>query len=285
MSIVDTKHKRKSLVITIFIMAITFFLLFFTGLKYLDPPPENGVDVIFGVDLMGSGQRTPPPSASRSESTRVEQPSQPQETKIEEVKENLLAQENTDEEVVATTNEPKKEEKKKDEPKKEKPKENPKPTASETPKETPKPSKEATDALSSILGAANAGGNATSGQGDDKVGGYKGDPNGDPYANSYYGAGGSGSSGKGWGLKGRSIQAEGKEIQNCNEEGVVVVQIEVDQNGNVVKATPGARGTTSREPCLLEAARKTAFKHKWNADSNAPARQVGFIVVNFKLGE
>ncbi|MFK8301964.1 hypothetical protein ACI75Y_03550 [Capnocytophaga stomatis] len=113
--------------------------------------------------------------------------------------------------------------------------------------------------------------------------GYQGSPDREPYASSYYGSEGSGIRGRG--LKGRSIEAEGKVLQDCNESGTIVVQIEVDRNGNVVKATPGVRGSTSREPCLLEAARKTAFKHKWNADSKAPVRQVGFIVINFKLGE
>ncbi|MDO5105563.1 energy transducer TonB [Capnocytophaga sp.] len=283
MSLIDTAHKRKSLTITILIMGIVTFLLFFAGLKYLDPPPENGIDVIYGVDLQGMGERTPPPSASKPQTAPPETVTKPEETSSEEPKENLLAQDNDEE--IAVPTEPKKQEKKKESPKKEKPKENTKKEVTEKPKEEPKPSKETTDALSSILGAANAGGNASGGQGDDNIAGYKGSPDGNPYANSYYGSGGSGTGGKGWGLKGRSIQVEGYVPQECNESGTIVVQIEVDRDGKVVKATPGVKGSTSREPCLLDAARKTAFKHKWNADSNAPARQVGFIVINFKLGE
>lgn len=283
MSLIDTEHKRKSLVLTILIMGFTIFLLFFAGLKYLDPPPENGIDVIYGVDLQGMGERTPPPSASKPEASRPEPTSKPEESTAQEVKENLLAQDNDEE--VAVPTETKKEEKKKETPKKDTSKETPKKQTSEKPKEDPKPSKEATDALSSILGAANAGGSSSGGQGDDNVAGYKGSPDGDPYASSYYGSGGSGTGGKGWGLKGRSIQAEGKVQQECNEAGTVVVQIEVDRNGNVVKATPGVRGTTNTAECLKDAARKTAYKHKWNADSNAPTRQIGFIVINFKLGE
>ena len=51
MSLIDTKHKRKSLVITTILLGFVVFLLFFAGLKYLDPPPENGIDVIYGVDV------------------------------------------------------------------------------------------------------------------------------------------------------------------------------------------------------------------------------------------
>lgn len=283
MSLIDTKHKRKSLVITTILLGFVVFLLFFAGLKYLDPPPKNGIDVIYGVDVQGMGERTPPPSVSKPEASKPEEISKPEESSSQEIKENLLAQDN-DEEVSVPT-EPKKQEKKKETPKKENTTEKPKKETTEKPKEDPKPSKETTDALSNIMGAANAGGNASGGQGDDNVAGYKGSPDGDPYASSYYGSGGSGTGGKGWGLKGRSIQAEGKVLQECNEAGTVVVQIEVDRNGNVIKATPGVRGTTNTAECLKEAARKTAYKHKWNADSNAPARQVGFIVINFKLGE
>mgnify|MGYP000365260893 CR=1 FL=1 len=59
----------------------------------------------------------------------------------------------------------------------------------------------------------------------------------------------------------------------------------VDKNGSVIAAEAGVKGTTNSHPCLLEPAKKTAFMHKWFSDSNAPSKQVGFVVVNFKLGE
>ena len=65
----------------------------------------------------------------------------------------------------------------------------------------------------------------------------------------------------------------------------MVVQIVVNRQGQVVQATPGVRGTTNNDPCLLEPARKTAMSYKWNADSKAPDQQIGFVVVNFKLGQ
>ncbi len=108
---------------------------------------------------------------------------------------------------------------------------------------------------------------------------------GDPYATSYYGSPGSGSGTGGYGLNGRSLVSKGKVQQECNQEGRVVVKIVVDRNGKVISATPGVKGTTNNNPCLLEPAKKTAFMHKWNLDSNAPNQQVGFVVVNFKLGE
>ena len=274
MNLFNTEHKRKALALTTVVMCLVIFILFFAGMKYLDPPPENGVEVIYGVDITGMGERTPPPSAAKQEETQTPQ-TQPEQSTSQEVKENLLAQDNNEE--VSVPEVPKKQEKKKETPKKDPPK--------ETPKPAPKPSRETSDALSNILGAANAGGSGTAGQGDGNQPGYQGQMDGSQYANSYYGSGGGSGSGKGWGLNGRSIASQGKVPQNCNEEGRVVVQIEVDRSGRVVKATAGVKGTTNSAPCLLDAARKTAALHHWNADDNAPARQIGFIVINFKLGE
>jgi outer membrane transport energization protein tonB len=271
MTLFKTVYERKSLAITTAVMAVVVLLMFIAGMRYLDPMPESGVEVAYGVDMQGMGQPTVPPAATAQQQTTQKQESKPEESSSEEVKENLLAQDNDEE--VAVPEVPKKEEKKKETPKTEKP------------KPAPKPSRETSDALSNILGAANAGGSGTAGQGDSNVPGYQGKIDGSQYANSYYGSGGGGNSGKGWGLKGRSIASQGKVQQDCNEEGRVVVEIEVDRSGKVVKATAGVKGTTNSAQCLLDAARKTAYKHSWNPDDNAPVRQIGFIVVNFKLGE
>jgi len=65
MSLLDTTHKRKSLALTTAVMSIVVLLLFFAGMTYLDPPPESGVEVIYGVDVTGMGERTTPPSAAQ----------------------------------------------------------------------------------------------------------------------------------------------------------------------------------------------------------------------------
>lgn len=140
--------------------------------------------------------------------------------------------------------------------------------------------------LDEMMGGLNkSDGTASGSEGDDDRTGDKGRPDGDPYATSYYGSPGSGSGTGGYGLKGRSLVRKGQVPQECNQAGRVVVKIVVDRNGNVVSATPGVKGTTNNSPCLLDPAKKTAFKHKWNLDANAPSSQVGFVVVNFKLGE
>src|SRR5690606_25835987 len=102
---------------------------------------------------------------------------------------------------------------------------------------------------------------------------------------TYYGAPGSGSGTGGYGLLGRSLVDRGVVLQQCNQAGRVVVEIVVDPNGRVIKATPGVKGSTNTHECLLKPARETALKYQWNRDPKAPSQQIGFIVVNFKLGQ
>lgn len=106
------------------------------------------------------------------------------------------------------------------------------------------------------------------------------------YANSFYGNGsGNGTgNGTGWGLSGRKLTGNSKKVQDCNEEGRVVVKVWVNRSGNVIKAER-TQGTTNTNPCLVNPALETAKSFKWQPDSKAPETQIGFVVVNFKLGE
>lgn len=65
----------------------------------------------------------------------------------------------------------------------------------------------------------------------------------------------------------------------------MVVKIEVNRQGKVVKAEPGIRGTTNTHPCLLAPAKKIALSHKWPSDPDAPERQIGFVSINFDVGQ
>ncbi|WP_394750894.1 energy transducer TonB [Spongiimicrobium salis] len=297
MSVLDTRHKKKSFTLTTILLSVLLLLLFYIGLTYMDPPIENGISVNFGTTNFGSG-RVQPREKIRSEP--VDKPIEP----VEEQKETQV-QEETPQETVKETPAAEKvltqeseesirikqqrEEKRKADAAAKKAKAEAdrkaleKKRAEEKAEREREAKKKALDAL--IGGVSKSDGKTTGGEGNDSRAGDKGQPNGDPYASSYYGSPGSGSGTGGFGLNGRSLVNKGKVPQECNEEGRVVVKIVVDRNGKVISATPGVKGTTNNDPCLLEPARKTAFLHKWNLDSNAPNKQVGFVVVNFKLGE
>jgi len=169
--------------------------------------------------------------------------------------------------------------------------------------EKPKVSKNTNDALSSILNG-NKGGD-----GDDKKDGNKGGKNGSLSSKGYYGdgtGGGTGGgngpgtgpgtgpgigtgtgggigSGSGYSLGNRKALSKPQPNYNCNEEGVVVVQITVDQNGNVIDAKPGARGTTNSASCLASQAKIAAMQTKWSSSPDGTEKQVGTIKYNFSL--
>lgn len=307
MSLLDTKHKRKSFTLTTALLTALLFLLFYIGLSYLDPPLESGISVNFGTTDFGSGNvqpKEPVKSEPQKQPEPVEQvtpveqaepevttPTEPAEVPTEEV----VTQNN--EESIVIKKQKEAEAKRKAEAEAEA-----KRIAEEEAKKQAEAEAEAQrkaeaeriqkeqeakkQNLDALMGGLNSSeGTASGSEGDDNKAGDKGQADGDPYASSYYGSAGSGTGGTGYGLSGRSLKASDKFVQQCNEQGTVVVEIEVDRSGNVVKATPGVKGTTNPAECLKEAAAKTARSYKWNADTNAPPRQVGFVVVNFKLGE
>jgi len=264
----------------------------------MDPPIENGITVNFGSMDYGSGRVQPKEKlqSQQNETPEVTEekteqlPQQTEEPIAEPITpeketEKVLTQEN--EESIRIKQQAEAKRKAEEEARKVKEEaervERAKQAAAEKARLEEEAKKKKLDAL--MGGLNNSDGSAQGSEGDDSQPGDKGQLNGDPYATSYYGSPGTGSGTGGYGLNGRSLAKQGKVQQKCNEEGRVVVRIVVDRNGKVIEATPGVKGTTNNAPCLLEPARKTAFLHSWNSDSRAPSQQIGFVVVNFKLGE
>ena len=272
MSLLDTQHKRKSMTITVIVHVIILILLFYVGMKYMDPPLEQGIAVNFGTTDTGSGNIQPTEKIqSALQKTTAEPVSQPK----SEIKEEVVTQDN-EEAPVIKKEKPKKEQT--ETPVKEQPKK-------EVKKPDPKPDKSTTDALSSILNGPKSDGNAKGGEGNDANPGDKGSPDGDPNASAYYGTG-KGLDGDGnYLLGGRKALNKEKFVQDCNEAGTVVVSIEVDRSGRVISATPGVRGTTNNSRCLLEPAKRAALATEFNADDKAPAKQIGKIIYKFSLSQ
>lgn len=70
-----------------------------------------------------------------------------------------------------------------------------------------------------------------------------------------------------------------------NSEGVVVVQIKVNQYGNVVEALAGVDGTTIPDKGLWNAARIAAMKTNFNMSAEAVPLQIGTITYSYKRTE
>jgi outer membrane biosynthesis protein TonB len=282
MKLFETNQEKKSLFITFSSFVLLFLLFFF--LKFSDslplPEMEGGggggeIAVNFGDSDFGSGENFD------SKEVVAATPKEVIETPTEEKE--IVISENEEAPAIVEVKKPdSKIEKNEDD----------KPVV----KPTPKPSKSTSDALSNLLNGTNK-----EGDGNDKTAGNKGKSNGDTNSKGYNGGGGKGEGlgegdgyGRGgsvrgsengnWKLDGRKLSSSGKQQQKCNEYGTVVVQIKVNRNGNVITAKY-SKGTDNTSQCLLDAAYATAKSYKWQPDSDAAETQIGYITINFKLGQ
>ncbi|WP_438962734.1 hypothetical protein [Nonlabens sp.] len=271
MSFLDTKEKKKSFIITTVLMSV--FLLLFVFVSVLEPLPEEeetGIAINFGNTAVGSGPVEPAkPTQLTPESnpTPVETTPQVDNIATQDIKDAPVI--NSDPNVTKPVTTPVK-----------------KPVDTKPqPKPDPKPDQSVLDALNNVTGATPTDGENNTGEGPGDGPGNKGDINGNPYANTYYGAPGSGQSGRGAGLGGRkALSGKGAE-PDCFETGTVIVEIHVNRSGKVVQAIPGKKGTTNRASCLLIAAKKSAETYRFSPANKAKDIQIGFVEVIFKVGE
>ncbi|MBT8384919.1 MAG: energy transducer TonB [Bacteroidia bacterium] len=282
MKYLETKHERNSAKLTALITVIIVLLLFVVGAPYMDPPIEYGVAVNFGNSDFGKGN-VQPLKPVKSEPLKINNPPQPEVTKSEDAasskaKEDVLTEDNV--ESIAIKKQKEAEAKAKVE------------ADAKTKAEAERIAKEKREQeekkrkLDALIGGVRKSDGVSSGsEGNDTTSGDKGQLDGDPYAPSYFGDPGTGSGGIGYGLNGRGKATYDKMKQDCNESGLVIVRIVVNNSGNVIEAVPGFKGTTNTAKCLLDPAKKIALSHKWRPDPNAPSKQIGFVKVNFTLGQ
>ncbi|MBO3117312.1 energy transducer TonB [Winogradskyella sp. DF17] len=281
MKYLETKHERNSAKITFLISVIILLLLFVVGPQYFDPPEEYGVVVNFGTSDFGSGNKplSEPRKAVEEKQIDEIQPSETKPTPSESQSEELLTEDNAEE--IAIKRQKEAEAKAKAEAERI---EHERKEADEKKRLEEEAKRKNLDNL--IGGVKNAEGKTDDGEGSDASGGNKGQLDGNnPYAPSYFGDSGPGKGGVGYGLGGRGRPSRQIFKQDCNEYGLVVVRIEVNRAGKVIKVEPGIKGSTNTHPCLLEPAKKIALSHKWPPDSEAPATQVGFVSINFEVSQ
>ena len=268
-----TTHEKKSAVITTLITALLILLFFLLGLKYYDPPISFGMEVNFGNASQGLGKTLPQqPVATKTTPQPTPKKATPKAAPKKAVQPKVATQESSDVTVHDKT------------------KKKQSPPVKEVPKKVeplkPKVDQATKNILSKLVNQKKTEEKANQqGEGNDQVAGDKGKIEGNPYANSYFNLAGPSGMGKGFGLNGRRLESRGKVTQLCNQQGVVVVRITVNRQGDVVHAEPGVKGTTNTHPCLLQPAKETALLHKWFPDSKAPTQQIGFVMIQFKLVE
>ncbi|NQU81093.1 MAG: TonB family protein [Bacteroidetes bacterium] len=126
--------------------------------------------------------------------------------------------------------------------------------------------------------------NAATGEGDTTGQGNQGSETGSVNSDNHsLGISGLGDKGISYSLAGRTPQSLPKPEYNYQAEGIVVVEVTVNQNGNVTKATAGVKGSTTLDNNLLKAAQKAALAAKFDRKPNAAAFQKGTITYHFLL--
>jgi hypothetical protein len=258
MAILDTKHKKKSSILTTIILIAFVWGIFSFGLQYQDPPIEYGIAINFGTSDVGSKK---PKNISNSNLTEQDNRQEITEETVEDISneipnDEILSQNENNTTLI------------------QKPKDVQKPI----PK---KPSNNTLKAFDNLLKGDTSDGKPI-GDGDDAQEGLKGNENGDSVSKKYYGNTNK-SGDPNYNLAGREALTKPKEQPNCEEEGIVVVSIEVDKKGKVIRAVSGVKGTTNSANCLLKPAREAALKTTWNADPNSPSKQKGTIIYKFSL--
>lgn len=131
----------------------------------------------------------------------------------------------------------------------------------------------------------NAGNTGESGTSEGVAGGpgNQGVETGTPGAPNYGPGGGTGNGPVSYKLGDRKFRSLPVPEYNYQDEGIVVVEISVDRQGNVTKAVAGIKGSTTLDEYLLRVAHNAAMQAKFDRSDEAPLLQKGTITYIFKL--
>ncbi len=266
----------------------------------------GGIEVNFGTSEDGMGDEQPLVSVGEQAQQQQQKetpppPPPPQEeskTLTQDV-EDAPAVEEPPKKPVEKKPKPKPIEKPKEQPKKEPPKKIP-PVVEQKPQ--PEPPKPVVNSNALYKGKKTTGAQTSGGEGETGKPGDQGIKEGSLYAKKHGNQMGSGTGGTGTGsgsagdgpgsgggygsgvtfnLDGRRMTGVPRIEDRSQETGKVVVAITVDKSGSVIKAEPGARGSTTTSAALYAKAKEAALKAKFNSAADAAEIQKGTITFVF----
>lgn len=308
-----TKHRRGIIGTTTFHLVLLVVLIFFGFITPLPLPEEEGILINFGTDDQGSGLIEPsagnPPEEIIPEPAAMQPEPAPSSTSESEIEE-VLTQDI--EETVAVPS-GKKEEVKKPDPKEieaerkrqeeieaerkrqeEIEAERKRQVAIEAERkrqeeierqrkaEEQRKIKEIEDRTKNAFSGRNAASNQSTSEGVTSGTGNQGGIDGSTESKNRTGKG-LGNEGISYSLSGRKHQSLPKPAYNSKADGIVVVDVIVDRNGKVTKATPGGIGSNTLDESLWSAAREAALAAQFDKNPDAPAFQKGSITYHFVL--
>lgn len=259
MEILQEKNSRNGVIGTILFHLLLLLLFIQFGMTYQDPPEENagGMVINFGTTDEGMGDVQPSSTENTSSS---ENATTSETTTPSSAQENALTTTQQSVEMNASPN-----------------------TTTTTNQNTTTQQTEQTvdENLSNALDALNNPNNNSTGDGNSTTPGDQGDIDGDPNSSNYNG-GGTGN-GIDFSLGDRLLVKVKKPNNPTQEDGKVVVEIVVDKNGKVIRATPGARGSSTTNPTLYKISKEAALEARFNVKADAPAEQKGTMTFVYIL--
>lgn len=262
----ENKNKYIAMVLTLGFHVILFllfiFIVFITPIPPFEIRPVPEIEIGFGMEGMG---QDPGGSGDNSKELTTTTEAAATSTAVSSDADNLIT-DVTETEVAIKTNPDNQKEAKTEEVK----------TVEEE-----KASEELLKALA-ILKKKKAG----KGEGDGKTGGSgdgTGQGVGDGKDDGLGNKPGIGHGEGGYDLAGRFLVNKPDRLTDATEEGKVVVEIIVNENGKVIKATPGQRGTTTFSSALYSKARLAALDLKFTPSPSGAKEQRGTYTFVFTL--
>lgn len=263
----DDSTQRKSIALTASLVLHALLILLFILYKIITPIPPfpekgegggQGYELALGFSELGMGDN--------QNVTDLSTPAAQQESTPPPAEEAEVLTSDVDESDVTTP--PKKD----DKPKTDNPKDRPKPTAEEIAREKQRK-------IDELMGNKGTG---QGGQGANDTPGDAGGANGTPTGTGQ-GKGTGSYKGDGWSvdLAGRTIKRKPVIREKPNAEGKVVLNIWVDPEGKVVRASPNNALSTTTNLTLVSLAKRAALESSWYANPKAVGDQVGTMTFVF----
>ncbi len=268
------KYKKGIIGTTLFHVVVALIILFLGFSTSLPLPGEEGIIINFGTDDDGFGMTQPERERTAPPATSPPPVSEP------EAEEEIITQDFEEAPVIPV---PQPEEQRQPEPVT--PPREPQPTAEETeiPEEVAEEVPERRPNPNALFPGRTATGDTGTSEGVTEGPGNQGRETGDP-ASTHREGGDTGSpDGISFSLEGRSALSLPLPDYNYQVEGIVVVEVTVNRNGEVTNANPGVRGSTTLNEYLLSTARRAAERARFNVRPDAPAFQRGTITYHFRL--
>ncbi|MFO7923570.1 MAG: TonB family protein [Bacteroidales bacterium] len=268
------RNKKGIIGTTIFHVAIAVIILFLGFSTPLPLPGEEAIIINFGTDDEGLGFTRP-----RRQETAPPTPSPPPVSE-QETEEQIITQDIEDAPALPA---PQEEEVTQPEPAPPVERPQPEPVEEVINEEPPEEVPERRPNPNALFPGRTATGETGEGEGETTGSGDQGRETGSPDSPHRTGGDTGSPDGISYSLDGRNPLALPLPDYNYQVEGIVVVEVTVNRNGEVTNAIPGVRGSTTLNDYLLNTAKRAAERARFNIKPDAPAFQKGTITYHFRL--